>query len=263
MTTATGTRLDLTPVSRLIGAEVTTDLEAILADAGLQTQLRAALAEHLVLVLPAAHPTPEQHVAFGRVFGDLQPCESYNVAHPDSDLITVFDSEGGYKADRWHSDASWRDLVPRGASLCMRQKPSVGGDTAFANCYAAYDALSGGMKKLLAGRRARHEISPGNGTEHPVVIAHPDTGRPVLFVNDIFTRTITNLPPDEGAAILPFLVQHVSTPEFTYRHRWQEGDLVVWDNWAAQHYGVFDFDERRIVDRVAFVGEPLAPAEAP
>lgn len=263
MTTDTTTALEVTRAAGMIGARVHTRVEDILADEGLQEQLKAAVSEHLVLVLPEAHPTPQQHVEFGHLFGGLQPCESYNVAHPESDDITVFDSDGGYKADRWHCDATWREVVPRGASLCMRERPSVGGDTLFASTYAAYDALSGGMKKLLAGRRARHAIDHDRATEHPVVVEHPITGRPVLFVNRIFTREITNLPPDEAEAILPFLLGHVSRPEFIYRHRWQDGDLLVWDNWATQHYAVSDYDERRIVDRVAFLGEPLTAAAAP
>jgi taurine dioxygenase len=86
------------------------------------------------------------------------------------------------------------------------------------------------------------------------------TGRPVLFVNDIFTRKIVNLPPEEAEAVLPFLMRHVSRPEFTYRHRWSEGDLVVWDNLATQHYALFDYDERRVIDRVAFTGVPVTAA---
>jgi taurine dioxygenase len=258
MTTAeVGTRLEVSRASGVMAAEVHNPVAEILADEGLHGELRSALAEHLALVLPEAHPTPEEHVAFGQLFGEIHPCESYNQPHPDTNLITVFDSDGGYKADKWHCDATWRDDIPKGASLCMRTCPSVGGDTMFASTYAAYDALSGGMKKLLDGRRALHEISPGSSTEHPVVIEHPGTGRPVLFVNHIFTRKIVNLPPDEAEAILPFLLRHLSRPEFTYRHRWSEGDLVVWDNLATQHYALLDYDERRVIDRVAFTGVPV------
>ncbi|MEE9415134.1 MAG: TauD/TfdA family dioxygenase, partial [Acidimicrobiales bacterium] len=130
----------------------------------------------------------------------------------------------------------------------------------FTNCYAAYDTLSGGMKKLLENRRARHDITPDIGTEHPVVISHPVTGRPVLFVNRIFTRSISNLPPAESAAVLPFLLDHVSRPDFTYRHRWCEGDVVIWDNWSTQHYALFDYDEQRVAHRVALEGAPLPAA---
>lgn len=253
--------LDLQPTAGLIGARVDLDLEQLLADDDLQADLRAALHEHLVLVLPELAPTPSQHVALGRIFGELQPCETYNVSHPESDFITVFDSDGGYKADHWHADASWREEVPLGAVLVMRQNPSVGGDTVFANCHLTYDSLSRGMKQLLSTRRARHEIGPDSFFEHPVVTAHPVTGRPVLFVNRIFTRAITNLPEDESMAILPLLINKVSQPEFTYRHQWNDGDVLIWDNWATQHYALYDYTERRITDRVAIAGRRLEAAK--
>ncbi|MDH3706830.1 MAG: TauD/TfdA family dioxygenase [Acidimicrobiia bacterium] len=259
MPTATDT-MTITPASGFIGATVEVDLDALLADPSLQDRFREALWDHLVLSLPQLHPTPAQQVALGRLFGELQPSESYNVAHPEHDEITVFDSTGGYKADQWHCDASWRAEVPMGAVLCMRECPSVGGDTVFTNCEAAYEALSGGMKQLLANRRALHEIEPGSSTEHPVIVAHPVTGKPILFVNRIFTRGISNLPPDESDAILPFLIRHVTRPEFTYRHRWSEGDVVVWDNWATQHYALFDFAERRVVHRAGIAGRTLEAA---
>ncbi len=246
--------------SGLIGATVHGSLEDVLAGDEVNDTLRDALWHHQVLVFPELHPTPEQHLQLASVFGTPSGPEAQNVSHPDFEAITVFDSTGGYKADQWHSDATFRPDVPMGAALCMRQRPAVGGDTLFTNCYAAYDALSGGMKKLLDNRRARHDITPDIGTEHPVVIRHPVTGRPALFVNRIFTRNITNLPAAESAALLPFLLEHVTRPEFTYRHCWNEGDVVVWDNWSTQHYALFDYDQRRVAHRVALDGGPLAAA---
>ena len=247
--------------SGLIGASVSVDLDALLGDPSMQGDLRTALAEHLVLVLRGLDPSPAQHVALARILGDLQPTETYNVAHPDFDEITVFDSAGGYKADHWHADATWRDIVPSAAVLCMRQCPSAGGDTVFANCVRAHDDLSDGMKQLLHGRRARHDIGPDDHHDHPVVIRHPITGKSVLFVNRIFTRAITNLPPEESEAILPFLFRHVTRPELTYRHRWRTGDMLIWDNWAVQHYALADFRERRVVHRVAIAGQRLQAAD--
>ena len=243
-----------------IGARVTADLDHLLTNDDAQAAVRQALWDHQVLVFPGAHPTEEQHIALAEVFGEPTGPEGQNVTLPGDDRITVFDSAGGYKADMWHCDATFRADPPQGAVLCMRTMPSVGGDTMWTNCYAAYDALSGGMKKLLDNRRAKHDIAADVGTEHPVVIAHPITGRPVLFVNKIFTRAISNLPPEESAAILPFLLQHLTRPEFSYRHQWSEGDVVVWDNWSTQHYALFDYDEQRVVHRVNLAGRELAAA---
>lgn len=243
------------PASGLIGATLGGfDLERVLVDGDLQATLRTALLEHLVLVLPGLDPTPEQHLALARVFGDPEPPEDYNPSHPDHPEICVFDSSGGYKADKWHADVTWKEVIPDAALLCMRTNPPAGGDTLWSNCSAAYDALSNGMKQLLEGRRAIHDISPEHQTEHPVVVTHPETGRKLLFVNEVFTRKIVNLPPDESDAVLPFLMRHVHRPEFTYRHRWAEGDVVIWDNRATQHYAVFDFEGRRVVHRVGIAG---------
>ncbi|MFA9564181.1 MAG: TauD/TfdA dioxygenase family protein [Acidimicrobiales bacterium] len=253
--TTTSAGFTIEPASGLIGATLHGfDLEHVLTDAELQAELRAALLEHLVLVLPQPDPTPEQHVALARVFGTPEPPEDYNPAHPDHPELCVFDSSGGYKADKWHADVTWKEVIPDAALLCMRVNPPAGGDTLWSNCSAAYDGLSNGMKQLLENRRAIHEISPEHQTEHPVVVTHPETGKKLLFVNEVFTRNIVNLPPDESAAILPFLLQHVHRPEYTYRHRWSEGDVVIWDNRATQHYAVFDFEGRRVVHRVGIAG---------
>ena len=113
------------------------------------------------------------------------------------------------------------------------------------------------MTALLDGRKALHDQGPDAKAVHPVVVTHPDTGRPILFVNDIFARGIMNLPPDESSAVLPFLIRHASRPDFTYRHRWAEGDVVVWDNRSTQHYALFDFEGERLVERVHVAGGPM------
>lgn len=242
-----------------IGVSVDLPLAEITASPELVTAVRAAMYEHNLVVFPQSNPTPEEHLAFGAAFGEPIPPEGQNPQHPDHDMIIVFDSDGGYRADRWHSDVTFRSEVPGVGILCMRTLPSVGGDTMFSNCTYAYEMLSGGMKKLLDKRRAWHDTSVDAAAEHPVVISHPVTGKPALFVNHIFTRRIVNLPEAESAAILPFLTAHIGRPEFTYRHQWQPGDVVLWDNWATQHYALFDYDERRVVHRVTLRGQKLEP----
>ncbi|MBQ91438.1 MAG: taurine dioxygenase [Acidimicrobiaceae bacterium] len=251
--------LELRPLSGRIAAEVVDpDLDRLLHDDDARAELDRALLDHQVLVLRGLHPTPEQHIALARAFGEPEPGEEHLESLPDHPDIVVFDSAGGYKADRWHTDVTFRPVIPKAAVLCMRVNPEVGGDTMWANCCAAWDELSNGLKTLLEDRRAYHEITPGIGAVHPVVVTHPETGQRALFVNDIFTRRIVNLPPDESTAILPFLIRHTQRPDFTYRHRWAEGDVVVWDNRVTQHYALFDFEGRRVVHRVGVAGD--APA---
>lgn len=253
------TSLQLQPLSGHIGARIDTPFDDVLANPELAAQVLEATHQHHVVVFRQAAPTPEQHLAFGRLFGEPIPPEGQNPSHDEHDLITVFDSDGGYRADRWHSDVTFRAEVPSMGILCMRILPAVGGDTMFSNCTYAYEQLSGGMKKLLNNRRAWHETAADAHAQHPVVISHPATGEPALFVNHIFTRMILNLPEAESAAILPFLTTHIGRPEFTYRHQWELGDVVMWDNWATQHYALFDYSERRRVDRVTLRGRALEP----
>lgn len=256
-TTPSTTDLALRPLSGMIAAEVGAPLADLLADESCHDQLRTALVDHKVLVFRGADPTPEQHVALTRIFGEPVPPAGQNPRLPDNELVCVFDSDGGYKADKWHADETFQDQPASGAVLTIRIRPETGGDTTWANCEVAYDALSNGMKDLLDGRSALHEITPGHSAVHPVIRTHPVSGRKCIYVNDIFTRGIVNLPPDESDAILPFLKRHISRPEFTYRHIWGDGDIVAWDNRSTQHYALADFQGRRMVHRVGFVAEPF------
>jgi taurine dioxygenase len=258
MTGTVETTLRLRPLSGRIGVEVLdADLGLLLEDEAARRELHEAMLEHHVVLMRDLHPTPEQHIALAGAFGNpIQP-EDHLPKHPAHPVICRFDSAGGYKADKWHTDGTFRDVIPSAAVLCMRTSPATGGDTIWTNCCAAYDDLSNGMKGLLEGRKALHDQGPDAKAVHPVVVTHPETGRRILFVNDIFTRGIMNLPPEESLAILPFLLRHVTRPEFTYRHTWAEGDVVAWDNRSTQHYALFDFDGQRVVERVHLAGGPM------
>ncbi|GJM39169.1 MAG: taurine dioxygenase [Acidimicrobiales bacterium] len=256
----TTTALSLTPLAGHLAAEVANPLDAVLADAELQDEIRAALPEHGVLVMRGANPTPAQQIELAEIFGDARPPLGQNPRHPDNDLVCVFDSDEGYRAEKWHTDETFVEHPCTGAVLSMQINPEVGGDTLWTSTAAAYDALSNGMKALLANRRARHEINEANFAFHPVIQTHPVTGRKLVYVNEIFTRGIVNLPPGESSAILPFLLWHVQQPQFTYRHTWDDGDVVIWDNRCTQHIALPDFRGRRVVHRVEFHGEPFAPA---
>ena len=250
--------LKLRPVSGRIGVEVIEpDLDRLLHDPVVRNELRRAMLDHHVVVLRELDPCPEQHVRLASAIGEPISPEDHLPRRDGHPLVCRFDSGTGYKADRWHTDGTFRDVIPSAAVLVMRTSPATGGDTTWSNCCAAYEALSSGMKALLDGRRAIHDQGPDAKAVHPVVVSHPDTGLPILFVNDVFTRGIMNLPPDESSTILPFLVRHVSRPEFTYRHRWAVGDVVIWDNRSTQHYALFDFEGQRVVERVHLAGGPL------
>ncbi len=151
--------------------------------------------------------------------------------------------------------------------------PQHGGDTVFRSTAAAYDALSDKMKTLVCDLSAVHDyghlyelgwrsgmpLGPMVGDalvkglihSHPVVKTHPVTQRQWLTVNETYTRFIEGLPPLEAEAILTMLFKHMQKPEFSHRHRWQVGDLLIWDQQAVQHYAVVDYTERRLVHRIS------------
>jgi len=149
--------------------------------------------------------------------------------------------------------------------------------------YAAYDALSDGMKKMLTGLRAEHSSrhsfgeqayvgkdmddvggrlgNTGEATQdavHPVIIRHPLSGRPALYVNGEFTVKFEGWTKDESQPLLSFLYQHLQKNEFTCRFRWQKGSMAIWDNRATQHYAMNDYQgELRLMHRITIEGEPL------
>ena len=239
--TATQDQPTVTPLAGLIGAEVDVDLRFI--DDDVFECIHQAFLEYVILVFPNQRLTPDDQLAFARRFGDL-----YRYPHAegmkDHELILPINLPSGVRRGRWHSDATFEERPPAISILAARELPSRGGETAFANQYAAFDALSEGMKKLLAGLEAVHDASSHKRAEewttHPVLRTHPQTGRTALFVNSEFTRRFADMSAEESAGLLNYLTMHAHRPEFCYVHRWRPGDVVMWDNRAAQHYPVLN-----------------------
>ncbi len=246
----------LTPV---IGAEIGgIDLTQPLSNRQ-QDELHRALAENLVIFFRNQPLTPAQHLAFGRLFGELHihPAAPHIEGHPE--LLKIYADKDSPRAngETWHSDVSCDPAPPMGSILHIRQCPPKGGDTLFANMYAAYDALSERMKRYLDGLTALHDgehVYRGTYSnygvkdkpsypraEHPVVRTHPVTGRKLLFVNSGFTTRILGLPLDESDAILRYLYEHMANPLFQCRFRWQSDSIAFWDNRCAQHRAMWDY----------------------
>lgn len=254
-TTAPATALSVRKLNGNLAAEITgIELDRLLGSDELESQLRTALADHKVLVFPGLDPDFEQHKELARVFGDIEYPEAYIQTVEGHPEICNFDSASGYTADMWHADVMWRPVIPLGAVLRMRQLPESGGDTIWADTAAAYDALSDNMQRYLAGATAHNSISSEMCADHPVVITHPETGRKSLFVSELWTRHINDVPPEESGVVMRYLLDVIKRPEFSYRHRWSQGDVVIWDNRTTQHYAVGDYDTQRIVHRVGIKG---------
>lgn len=263
------------PLTGTIGAEITGIDPARGLDAATVAAVRDALLRHLVLVFRDVTITPEQHIAFAEYFGEVQspPLRTKFGEYPEINVLDQTSGKGD--ADRWHNDNTYTATPAMGSVLHVVKVPSTGGDTCFANMYAAYDALSPGLRQLIDGLRAEHDITRSllraihrGQTDldlattqarlppvvHPVAITHPETGRRALFVNAQSTERIVDLPEAESAMLLSFLYEHVKSPEFQCRVQWDETTLVFLDNRAAQHCAVADYDEQRVLHRVSIKG---------
>ena len=221
--------------------------------------IRDLLHEHQVLFFPEQHPTPDEHVAFGEHFGELD--SHPNLKNPFLEHNQVFELAASHMgiADEWHSDITFQESPSVMAILHMVKCPPVGGDTMWANMYRAYDELSAPLREFCEGLTAVHDAAPHLRPEqtaiHPVVRIHPVTGRKSLFVNEHFTRRIVQLSHEESQVILGHLTRWVSNPRFTLRYHWTAGTVAMWDNRCTQHFVINDFVEERIIQRVTVMGD--------
>ena len=275
--------IELLPLTGAIGSEVRgVDLSRPLADDTL-AQIREALLERLVLVFREQRLTEAQHIAFSRCFGEIHypPVPTRHGGPPEINVLDQVHPKGD-GADLWHNDNTYLAEPPMGSVLKAVRIPGSGGDTCFASMYSAYEALSAPLQELLDSLSAVHDItrqlvkavSRGNSdldveatrarfppVRHPVVRAHPLTRRRALFVNSNATVRIEGLPERESEMLLALLFDHVNTPDFQCRVRWDEGSLVLFDNRCVQHYAVPDYALRRIMHRVTIRGDrPLGSA---
>jgi taurine dioxygenase len=235
-------------------------------DDGAFDLLHKAFLDHHVLCIRGSSIGPEQHLAFARRWGSvlIHPYVPSIEGHPG--LMEIFQVHP--ITETWHADVTFSPRPPKITMLVARDIPAIGGDTTFANQHLAYDRLSEGLRETLGHLRAVHygtELAKGAGLDqhevtcsHPVVITHPETRRRALYVNGNYTRHFDGWTEAESRPLLEFLWQHCGTIDFTYRHRWQPGDLLMWDNRSVQHRVIGDHGTaRRILHRVTIEGDPL------
>ena len=259
--------LDIRRLSGSLGAEVR---GLSLAEAGPEEarQIESLLMEHQVLFFPDQHLSPDSHIAFGELFGELEshPHLSLGGERPEFFELRAFGGKGAI-ADEWHSDLTCQEQPSVIAILHMVKCPAVGGDTMWANMYKAFEELTPPMRHFCEGLSALHDAHPHGHPEnmaiHPVIRVHPVTGRKSLFVNEHFTRRIVELGHEESAALLGFLTSWASRTQFTLRYRWSEGTIAMWDNRCTQHCVLNDFEGERVIQRVTVMGDIPEPAEPP
>jgi taurine dioxygenase len=261
----------LTPI---IGAEVGgIDLSQPMSNRQ-QDEVHRALAENSVIFFRDQHISLDQHVAFGRMFGDLHvhPAAPHEPGRPELMIIHADKESPRANGEGWHTDVSCDVEPPMGSILYIKKCPPKGGDTLFASMYAAYDALSDRMKAYLEGLTAIHdgesvyrglyknfgvaEKEKYPRAEHPVVRTHPVTRKKALYVNRGFTRGLVGVPRDESDGILNYLYQHMENPLFQCRFRWQENSIAFWDNRCVQHRAMWDYwPHTRSGNRVTVAGD--------
>lgn len=277
--------LTIRPVVTAIGAALDgLDLAGPLTKS-LHDAIAAALVQHQVIFFRGQSLTDAQLSAFARCFGEPQAASESSfgklAGFPEIDVLSYGGGVQPYVTkELWHTDFSGREMPTMGSVLYCLEAPSTGGDTIWVSLFAAYDALSDRMKAYLDGMQAEHRTIKAFGDDirsnlwkdeagrkrfeqlsalppavHPAIRTHPVSGRKALFLNEGYTTRLLGVDRAESDAVLGYLFAHLRTPEFQVRHRWQAGDLAVWDNRSTQHYAVADYSERRLMHRVTIKGD--------
>ncbi len=252
--------------------------------------IRQALRDHLVVALPDQTFTLEEMERFTEQLGgkDITPYVKPIDGHPYVIRILKETHEKLNFANSWHTDLSYLAEPPSFTILYCLETPAHGGDTVWANQYMAFDTLSAGLRDTLMKLNAVHSAGPAYGTggyldgvkdkmstriapskeahaeqSHPVVTRHPETGRPSLYVNPVYTQRIAGWSKAESDGLLGHLHRHAVNENFTWRLRWAKGTLAIWDNRSTQHFALNDYHgHRREMVRTSVKGSKPKAARA-
>jgi len=278
--------LKLRRLSYALGAEVCDVNVAAPMSEAFFGEIYQAFLQHGVLLFGGQDVTREQHIEFSRRFGELDRHDALprdrHPGYPELLMVTNEPKADGSPSDtkytgrQWHSDMSFTTAPSLGSLLRCYVAPDVGGDTLFANMYLAYDALSDGMKVLIADLHGIHlsgtrkiansESGVPRADEQrrlnppvaqPVVRVHRETGRKALYIGEKVKR-FDGMTEAESRPLIDFLVRHATRPEFVYRHQWRKNDILAWDNRCTMHQALGDFDENQLrhLERTTVLGTP-------
>lgn len=285
------TDVTLTPISPALGADVTgVDLHGDLDDATIAA-LKDAWSQYLVLRFRGQHLSDPQLLAFTRLFGELDPPgpnpygKPFLSEFPEINVISNVKVGGepiGNLGDGeavWHCDMTYVESPPRAAMLHALEIPDSGGNTFWANMYIAYETLPAALKSQIEGRSAVHDATYNSagmmrkgmkevtdpreapGARHPLVIRHPDTGRPALFLGRRRNSAVVGMELAESDALLDQLWDHATKPELAMRQVWKRHDLILWDNRCTLHRrDSFDPNARRVMHRTQIKGTAIVAA---
>ncbi|MCG8544893.1 MAG: TauD/TfdA family dioxygenase [Alphaproteobacteria bacterium] len=272
----------ISPLSEHTGAEVRgVDLSGPV-DADTRAALNRAFAERSVLAVRGQKLTADQMLAAVENFGEVFPQHNSRFALPDCPLIHYISNQDKYPdgtryipGGGYHTDHSNDTTPPKATVLLAIELPDKGGDTQYVNMHRAYEDLPAETKKRvddlkgihvyqskhserkLLGLSADAKKKVPDAVHHPIVRTHPETGRKSLFINPIRIEGIEGMPESEAVTLLDELLAHATQEKYQYRHRWQPGDLVMWDNRCLLHKanGDYDHSQTRYLYRVMLKGD--------
>jgi taurine dioxygenase len=279
--------IEVTPVTVRVGAEVSgVDLREPMSE-DVEAEVKEALLRHCVLFFRGQDLTGPQQLAFASRFGPLNRSDfaPEGAVGDDAILEWLEDSADDPPAtDVWHTDRSMWPEPPHYAVLNCRETPPVGGDTLWLSLYAVYDALSPVMQEMIEGlmldvrpsKQTMGELTPGmkrvlyssesdrTGCPQPLVRVHPITGRRALFLCGYSMYGIVGMKPDEGMALIELFRKGLHDPGVQCRWRWQQHDLVIWDERCTNHRALSDhFPSHRLMRRcTAGSSRPISGREA-
>ncbi|MBD2310246.1 TauD/TfdA family dioxygenase [Desertifilum sp. FACHB-1129] len=267
--------LEIIPSDRAAGAEIrgVNLLEPL--SPNVQEQIVQALANYGAIFFRGQSLNEEQQLTFTRAFGDTMGHPLAKAEHmsfgegSQSDVYYLKDEPdltyiGKNKlkgAVMWHTDLQYMPEPQVYSVLYGIEIPSKGGDTLFSNLVAAYEALDESLKQRIEHLQCVNWIlRTMPPVVHPLVRIHPVSGRKALYVSPTCSRSIVDMPPGQSKSLLRYLMRHVTLPRFVWRHVWQAGDLLMWDNRHTLHCRTaFDLCERRMMRRTQTAGEPVIP----
>jgi len=256
--------MKIDPTTPTIGAEISgIDLSQPL-DSATQDKIYDALMTHLVVFFRDQDLSPQAQYDFATSFGTPAAKHPIYPHIPGHDRVVVLENDGERPPDTddWHTDLTFQPEPPFLSVLHAIEVPQTGGDTLWANMYAAYDTLPEDIQALVAKSSAVHDMGAfrnnylGENTDvaalnaglanmgsavHPMAPMHPVTGKRLLFVNRSFTQLVTGVLKAESDRLLQYLFSHLESPNLQVRFRWKKGSVAIWDNRTTQHFAVADY----------------------